>query len=174
MTWQQRLVDICEEHPHPAWGPAHVRSVLALSTELASTEGLDVDTDALFAAAYLHDLGAHAPYSVEGEDHAEVSVKVARDILADTDFPAEQIPLVAEIIAGHMFYAEPGSSAEARVFHDADVLEFLGAIGCARMISVVGIDDWTPDLPTAVGLLRQFAEELPESLVTDTAIKMAK
>jgi hypothetical protein len=34
------------------------------------------------------------------------------------------------------------------IFHDADTLDFMGAIGVTRLLSIVGLDDWTPGLET--------------------------
>jgi len=68
-----------------------------------------------------------------------------------------------------MYDQAPSKAIEAVVFHDADTLEFLGVIGITRILSIVGLDDWTPDLKSAVGLIRRFSQELPEKLVTPLA-----
>ena len=172
--WHQKVIDLCEEYPHPAWGPGHAKRTLALARKLAEAEGLDVDVDVLHAAAFLHDLGAFDAYSVEGMDHADTSADLATTFLTEMDFDNDKIPAVVEVIRGHMFYANPGESNEARVFHDADVLEVLGAICCARVTSIVGLDDWTPDLTAAIALLRRFAGELPGRLSTGAAMDIAK
>ncbi len=169
VNWKERLSEHCRRFPHPAWGPGHARRVYDLALQIASAEGANVDADVLFAAACLHDMGAFDPYRRPGVDHAERSAQVAPGILVEAGFPEPGVGLVCEIIRGHMFYAEPCDSLEATVFHDADVLDFLGAVGVARVLSIVGIDDWTPDLPTAVGLLRRFSRELPGTLRTASA-----
>ncbi|MDA3936342.1 MAG: HD domain-containing protein [Actinomycetota bacterium] len=171
--WHQKVIDLCEEYPHPAWGSGHARRVLTMSLEIAAREGLDADPDVLHAAAFLHDLGAFDAYSVADTDHAETSADIAQTFLRETDFDSNKIPLVLETIRGHMFYTAPGESNEARVFHDADVLDLLGAIGCARVLSIVGSGDWTPDLPAAINLLRRFSRELPGRLSTGTAMDLA-
>ncbi|MGQ9780576.1 MAG: HD domain-containing protein [Bacillota bacterium] len=172
--WREDLLLFLRGFPHPAWGPAHSQRVYELSLHLAGQRGRPVDEDSLFAAAYLHDLGTFAPYRREGMDHAESSARAAEEILLGMGFPAEKIPTVAEIIRGHMFYARPVPREEAVVFHDADVLEFMGAIGVARILSIVGLDDWTPDLPSAVALVARFAEELPAKLLTPEAQEMGR
>ena len=81
---------------------------------------------------------------------------------------------VKDIIRGHMFYANPTSQIEAIIFHDADVLDFMGAIGVARLLSIVGLDDWTPDLKSAIELIQRFSQELPGKLHTTQAQQMGK
>jgi uncharacterized protein len=167
--WKQGLLDWAERLEHPAWGRSHCQRVYQLSLELAVEQELIIEEEVLFAAAYLHDAGAFAPYKSEGVDHAVRSAEVAEEILLSLGFPGEKAPLVEEVIRGHMFYAEPALPTEAVVFHDADVLDFMGAIGIARLLSIVGLDDWTPDLGAAAGLIERFSRELPGKLHTPRA-----
>jgi HD superfamily phosphodiesterase len=101
-------------------------------------------------------------------------VQVADEILADAGFPADRAPLVKEIIRGHMFYADPSPRAEVVLFHDADTLDFMGAIGIARLLSIVGLDDWAPDVKSAIGLIERFSRELPGKLYTAAAKGMGQ
>ena len=71
------------------------------------------------------------------------------------------------------FSAEPGTSREALLLHDADTLDLLGAIGVARVLSLVGLDDWAPDLPSAVRLIDRYSRELPERLALPGARALA-
>jgi uncharacterized protein len=173
-TWQERLAAISAEFKHPAWGQAHALRVYATAMNLAAELGWPVDGEALLAAAHLHDAGAFAPYRQPGVDHAQRSVEAAGEILKALGFPPEKIPLVREIIRGHMYYASPGERPEALVFHDADALDLLGTIGAVRLLSIVGSDDWSPDLPGAVETIRKFAAELPIALRTAPARELAQ
>jgi hypothetical protein len=83
-----------------------------------------------------------------------------------------KIPAVKEIIDGHMFYREPSSRIEAIIFHDADVLDFMGFIGITQLLAIVGISDWTPDVKSALELIQKFSIELPEKLHTPLAQKI--
>ncbi|MGE5509090.1 MAG: HD domain-containing protein [Chitinophagales bacterium] len=170
--WRERLTELARELKHPAWGYDHGERVYRLALDLAGGE--PIDEAALFAAARLHDLGAFAPYRQIERDHALRSAEVAPQLLAEAGFPAGKTALVQEIIRGHMFDAEPGPSREAVFFHDADTLDFLGAVGAARLLAVVGLDDWTPDLPAAVALLRRFALELPARVHSSRARDLAR
>ena len=167
--WKQKLIDLTKNFEHPAWGISHFKRIYDLALELALTQQLDIDDDALYAAAYIHDIGAFKPYSQKGRDHTDVAIENCNEILESTDFPIEKIPLVKEIIKSHMFYAKPEDNIESKIFHDADTLDFMGTIGITRILSIVGKEDWTPDLQSAIKLIERFSRELPQSLVTKKA-----
>ena len=145
-----------------------------MAVQLARAEGADIDTDALFAAAYLHDMGAFEPYKQPDVDHAKRSSEEVEPVLTSIGFPSGKIPAVREIVQGHMFYARPASRREAILFHDADTLDFMGAVGIARLLSIVGLDDWTPDLRTAINLIEQFSRDLPAKLFTPSSRRIGE
>lgn len=167
--WKNRLLDFTKKFEHPAWGFSHFNRIYELALELALSQQLDVDKDVLFAAAYLHDIGAFKPYSQKGKDHSDVAIEHCNDILKSIDFPMKKISLVKDVIKSHMFYVKPEENTESKIFHDADTLDFMGSIGVTRILSIVGIEDWTPDLKSAIELLEKFSKELPQSLVTEKA-----
>ncbi len=168
VLWREALTALNARYPHPAWGPAHCARVYSLALELAEREGWRADGDALFAAACLHDLGAFAPHRLEGADHAQRAADLTPAWLADAAYPGDPSAVQA-VIRGHMYSADPGHAPEAIVFHDADTLDFMGAVGVARVLAIVGLDDWTPDLPSALALLQRFARELPGALISNAA-----
>ena len=172
--WKEKLLSFVTQFEHPAWGISHFKRVYKLSLHLAESQNMKVDKDCLFAASYLHDLGAFEPYKKPGVDHSESSVQVVEEILISVGFPRDKIILVKEIIRGHMFYAQPTNQNEAILFHDADTLDFMGYIGVTRLLSIVGLDDWTPDLASAVKMIKRFSEELPDKLYTPKAMKIGK
>jgi uncharacterized protein len=168
-VWKDELHAFLGEFPHPAWGSSHSRRVYELALRIAAQEGMAVDPDCLYAAAHLHDLGALEPYRREGVDHTERSLEAAPTILGQIGFDPDRTERVMGCIRGHMYYAQPENWPEDLVFHDADTLDFMGDIGIARMLSIVGDDDWTPDLRSTLDLLRRFRLELPEALATASA-----
>jgi uncharacterized protein len=172
--WKNKLLNFVKDFDHPAWGFSHFTRVYELSLELAKTQQVKVDNEALYAAAYLHDIGAFKPYRQEGKDHSEVAVERCDEILNSIEFPSEKIPLVKDIIKTHMFYAKPGEIMESKVFHDADTLDFMGSIGITRILSIVGIDDWTPDLKSALKLIEKFRNELLSLLVIEKAQEIGR
>lgn len=169
VMWKQKLLEISKKFEHPAWGFSHFTRVYKLSLELAKAQQANIDEEALYAAAYLHDIGAFESYRKEGKDHSDIAIENCEEILNSIEFPSGKIPLVKEIIKSHMFYANIGESIESIIFHDADTLDFMGTIGITRILSIVGIDDWTPDLQSAIKLIEKFNNELPHSLVTEKA-----
>lgn len=167
--WREALDAFLGEFAHPAWGTAHSRRVFELSLRLAAQEGMAVDAEVLYAAAVLHDLGAMEPYRQEGVDHTERSLQAAPAVLGEVGFDPERYDRVLGCIGGHMFYAQPENWPEDLVFHDADTLDLMGDIGIARLLSIVGRDEWTPSLPAAIELIRRFRLQLPDTLATRTA-----
>jgi len=157
---------------NPAWGINHCRRVYDMSMKLADAEKTEVDEEALFAAAYLHDMGAFQPYKELEIDHADRSEQLCEEELLRMKFPVLKIPLVKEIIKHHMFYAVSGKSFESAVFRDADILDFMGVIGITRILSIVGLDDWTPDLISAVDLIKKLSLELQDLLFTSEGKKI--
>ncbi|MFX1521028.1 MAG: HD domain-containing protein [Promethearchaeota archaeon] len=172
--WKQQLLAFTEKFKHPAWGKSHFQRIYELSLQLAKEQGIEIDQEALFAAAYLHDIGAFDPYKKPGIDHAERSIQFVEDILSPMGFPLEKISLVKDIIRGHMFYENPASHNESVIFHDADVLDFMGIIGVTRLLSIVGLSDWAPDLRSAIELIQRFSKELLEKLHTPQARQIGK
>ncbi|MFX0047645.1 MAG: HD domain-containing protein [Candidatus Hermodarchaeota archaeon] len=172
--WKSKLIEFANKFDHPAWGKSHFKRIYELSKKLASLQGVDYDDDSLLAAAYLHDIGAFEPYSKKGEDHSSIAVKESEEILLSIDFPREKIPLVKDIIKGHMFYSKPSEYIESKIFHDADTLDFLGIIGITRLLATVGKEDWTADLNSAVKLIQKFYNDLPPKLVTTEAKKICE
>jgi uncharacterized protein len=167
--WKEHLREFVDSFKHPAWGLSHSMRVYEMALRLAQEQGAALDEDALLAAAYLHDIGALGDYRQPNMDHAKRSVQVVGDILAATDYPPDKVPLVKEIILGHTFQARPTSPLEAVLFHDADILDFMGYIVVTRLLSLVGKHDWAPDPPSAVSQIRRFSREMPPLLLTPQA-----
>jgi len=167
--WKAKLLEFVKAFTHPAWGITHFQRVYELAIKLAKKQNLDVDRDSLFAAAYLHDIGAFEPYSKKGKDHSDAAIESCSEILLSIDFPKDKTDLVKDIIKGHMFYAKPSDIKESIIFHDADTLDFMGTIGISRILAIVGKEDWTPDLKSAIFLIQKFHDELPLQLHTTAA-----
>ena len=172
--WKDKLIEIVKDFKHPAWGFTHFTRVYELSLELAKAQEAEVDDEALYAAAYLHDIGAFEPFRQEGRDHSDIAIENCDEILKSIDFPSGKVPLVKEIIKSHIFYAKLGESIESKIFHDADTLDFLGMIGITRILSIVGKADWTPNVKSAINLIEKFSNDLPKNLHTDPAKEIGK
>ncbi|MGE5370775.1 MAG: HD domain-containing protein [Solirubrobacterales bacterium] len=174
MDWREKMNAFLADYDHPAWGRAHARRVYALALELARIQGRDADPDILWAAAGMHDLGTFAPYREDGTDHVVTGARAAAELLPGFGFPGEKIAAVVRVIETHMFYTPPAEDWEAIVFREADILDFLGYIGIARILSITGKHPWAPNPRGAVERLQGFYRDLPLALRTDVAKLISK
>jgi uncharacterized protein len=112
----------------------HVLRVLALAERLAQEEGANLET--VRVAALLHDL-ARGQGDRLVTDHARAGAEFARELLAGQ--PPDRVEAVAHAIAAHRFRTGPDpQTLEAKVLHDADKLDAIGAIGVARAFAFGG------------------------------------
>ena len=155
---------------HPAWGWQHSERDYNVALELARADGLQVDGDVLFAAAMLHDMAAFKPYVAPGE-HGDVAARESETVLRNAGFPMAKFPAVQAAMRGHMYYSAAGTRPEAIVLHDADSLDFLGAIGAVRMIALAG--PTSASAAPQIAALRGFLRDIPPKLVTRAAKNMA-
>jgi uncharacterized protein len=160
-----------EHFHHPAWGWQHSERDYQLAMQIAHGDGLRVDTDVLFAAAMLHDMAAFKPWANPKLEHGDVAAVASAPILRDAGFPMAKFPAVQAAMRSHMFYSKVGTLPEAIALHDADSIDFLGAMGAMRTIALVG-----EEKPSAVGALeglRDAVRTIPSHLITKTARAMA-
>ncbi|HEY0412634.1 MAG TPA: HD domain-containing protein [Allosphingosinicella sp.] len=170
-AWKQKLYAFARARLlHPAWGWTHSERDYRLARTIAAAENLRIDTDVLFAAAFVHDIGAIGDFQKEGVDHAVRSAELAGPLLRQFGFPEQKIAAVREAILGHMHDKVPGRSSEAIALHDADALDFLGTVGVARRLSVTGS---ATHYAGGIARIAEFADKLPERIVTATARRMA-
>lgn len=171
--WRTVVREFAATHfRQPAWGFSHSVRDYELARSLAAADGVALDDDVLFAAAYLHDMAAFAPWDreKEGIDHADEAARIVDTILGPTDFPAGKIDAVRGAIRTHMFDRKP-TGAEAVYLHDADALDWLGAIGVARIFGLVDPAGGDPDGPTAAKMLEDNLAHVPAGVVSPAARK---
>lgn len=151
---------------HPIWGYSHCLRVYALAEELAASEGVEHDAEILRLAALLHDVGLYRAYNMrEGVDHARRSVGVAERTLRYAEYPPQAARAVLDAIEHHPPGAPRGISIESALLKDAVALDYLGAIGLARVFAMVGLEDDVPDLPAAVDHAERLHESMPSALI---------
>jgi len=171
--WKVTIYELAQsKFHHPAWGWQHSERNYQVALVLARGDGLRVDTDVLFAAAFLHDMAAFMPCRDAKMEHGECAAQQSGDILRAAGFPMSKLPVVLAAERGHMYYSNPGTQPEAIVLHDADSLDFLGAIGAARMISLTG--EHVESFARAVKALRSFLHDIPPRLITKTAQRIGE
>ena len=49
-------------------------------------------------------------------------------------YDEQKLAIVQDAVSHHMYYHKPGATPEAIVLRDADTLDFLGAVGVARVL----------------------------------------
>jgi uncharacterized protein len=171
--WKVQLYELARTHfLHPAWGWQHSERDYELALRLARDDHLKVDTDALFAAAFLHDMAAFHPCADRKMEHGACAALQSPAILRRIGFPVRKIAIVQQAERGHMYYSNPGDDPTAIVLHDADSLDFLGDIGAARMISLTGAK--APSFAPAVKTLRKFLTVIPPRLITPAARRIGR
>ena len=169
--WKATVYALAQaQFKHPAWGWQHSERDYRLALEVANGDHLTVDTDVLFAAAFLHDMAAFAPYEKKGMEHGDRAAETSEAILRSAGFPMQKYPAVQAAERGHMYYSNAGTVPEAIALHDADSLDFLGSIGALRILSLTGEDK--PDATRAIKTLRGFLKDIPPKLITATAKRM--
>ncbi len=112
----------------------HVLRVLVLAERLAQQEGADLEI--VRTATLLHDM-ARSRGDHPAADHALAGAELARRLLHGQ--PTEKVEAVAHAIAAHRFRTGPApQTLEAKILHDADKLDAIGAIGVARAFAFGG------------------------------------
>ena len=92
-------------------------------------------------------------------------VGVVDTVLEGTGFPMAKIDAVRGAIRTHMYYRDP-VGPEALYLHDADALDWLGAIGVARIMALVDPNGGEPDGPKAVKMLEGNLKDVPTRVLS--------
>jgi uncharacterized protein len=164
--WRMTVREFAAGHfKNPAWGYSHCQRDYALAKELAAEDKVALDDDVLYAAAYLHDIAAFAPWENTRLDHSDVGAQVVDTILKGTGFPMEKIDGVRGAIRTHMYYRDP-VGPEALYLHDADALDWLGAVGVARIMALVDPHGGNPDAPKASAMLEDNLRKVPARVLS--------
>lgn len=165
--WHSTVRQFAREHfKNPAWGFSHCERDYALARSLAAADHVALDDDVLFAASYLHDIAAFKPWGGdEPPDHSDVGADVVGSILKGTGFPMQKLDAVRAAIRTHMYYRDP-VAPEAVYLHDADALDWLGAIGVERIIALADPNGGDPDGPKVVKMLEENLDKVPPRVVS--------
>lgn len=165
-NWRNSIENFSKENfKHPAWGYGHSKRIYADAKRLAKIDNVQVDDDVLFAAAMLHDIAAFPKWASADKDHADQAIELLPAILLERGFPKSKIPGVLESVRTHFFDRKP-VSAEAIYIHDADALDWLGAVGAFRLIAIVETGETPPDAKMAMGMLEQRLKMVPTGVVS--------
>jgi HD domain-containing protein len=169
--WRTVIAKFAQEHfKSPAWGYSHSQRDYQLARELAAADRIALDDDVLYAAAYLHDMAAFEPWEKSGVDHADQAAAIVDTVLKNTGFPMKKIEAVRGAIRTHMFDRNP-VGAEALYLHDADALDWLGAIGVARVIGLVDAHGGNPTGPEVIPMLESNLAKVPARVLSPAGRK---
>ena|SRR3989344_8890968 len=115
---------------------SHVERVYRLALHIGKIEQADIEL--LSIAVYLHDIKRKLEDELQGGiDHALEGTKEAKRILSNFNY--QKIDEVCHCIETHRFRSgRKPETIEAKVLHDADRLDVIGAIGIARAYTFGG------------------------------------
>ena len=114
-----------------AW--PHIQRVLHLCKAISKEEqNVAVDLDIVGVATLLHDIAKHHEKEGRSLNHGDVGAVMAENFLQSVGFSDEKIKLVCHAIRAHTHREEP-TSIEAKILHDADFIDKLGAVGIATI-----------------------------------------
>jgi len=153
------------EFRNPAWGYSHSARDYVLAQEMARDDGVVLDDDVLFAAAYLHDMAAFPTWAAKDVDHADRAADTVDTILKGSGFPERKLEAVRLAIRTHMFDRDP-KTPEALYLHDADALDWLGAVGVARVMALVDAQGGKPDTTDMVKRLEFNLATVPDRVLS--------
>jgi hypothetical protein len=164
--WRTLVKKLAQENfRNPAWGYSHCVRDYRLARELAAADHVELDDDVLYAAAYLHDMAAFEPWEKSGVDHADQAAAIVDTVLKNTGFPMKKVEAVRGAIRTHMFDRKP-VGPEALYLHDADALDWLGAIGIARIFGLVDPKGGNPTGPEVVPMLEANLVNVPAHVLS--------
>jgi uncharacterized protein len=164
--WRTVVSKFAQQHfNNPAWGYSHSVRDYRLARELAAADHVTLDDDVLYAAAYLHDMAAFEPWEKSGVDHADRAAEIVDTVLKNTGFPMAKITAVRGAIRTHMYDRNPVGN-EALYLHDADALDWLGAIGVARIFGLVDPHGGNPSGPEVMPMLESNLAKVPARVLT--------
>jgi uncharacterized protein len=148
----------------------HIERVLGNTWKIAA-HFPDTDWELLTLAALLHDVTS--PFNRK-EEHVELSMNTARDILNEIGYPPERMERIIAIIAEHSTERlKEGnlSSVEARILFDADKIDGIGPNGIARAFALFGQRGYAP--PSAITWYRKKIETTLHNMKTVPGRQMA-
>ena len=165
--WRDQVRSLASENfNHPAWGFSHCQRDYDLARQLAKEDNVTLDDDILFAASFLHDIAAFPKWSAPKVDHSDRGAEAAASLLEQMDFPKEKLPAVRAAIQTHMYYRKP-VAPEAIYLHDADAIDWLGAIGIVRAFAVVGPNKGSAATVAAAENLSKLLHDVPPQVFSN-------
>lgn len=151
-----------------AYGNRHLFRVVVIATFLAKKE--EGNSVVCEAGAWLHDIGL-----LNGNDNNPTKIRqAAEDYLTKLEIDDVTKRRIAECVETHEGDKQ-ATSLEARIVHDADVLDKMGILGIIRHTwKVVNLIASTANAYDVCSLVQRHLQERQERLYTTTARKLVK
>lgn len=123
---------------NPCHDMMHTDRVLRVALHVAEKENADLEI--VGAAVLLHDIARKEQDESKGKVcHATRGAELAREILEEMNYPENKIEKVIHCVRTHRSKeSSVPESVEAKVLHDADKIDCIGAIGVLRSASFSG------------------------------------
>lgn len=171
--WRTHVIELAKANfIHPAWGFSHSVRDYNLAKSLAEQDEVKLDDDVLFASAYLHDMAMFPGWEKHGVDHADQAAAIVDTVLNGSGFPDEKIEMVRLAIRTHMYNRDP-AGPESVYLHDADALDWLGAIGIIRAFSMIEPNGGHHDSHKMVALLENYMKIVPNHVISPAGKMLA-
>lgn len=111
-----------ENRPFCVHNLKHLLSAARIAYIIALERGLDFSKEIIYAAGLVHDIGRWKEYET-GQDHAEVSAKLALEILERCGFNRGEIKIILTAVKEHRGKKKNRSSSLlGEILHEADML----------------------------------------------------
>lgn len=140
--WQKKLINFVKPYMEKI-GPEHSldHSERVFKYCLTFSKGYKrVDSEALFVAAYLHDLG-YLKGRKDGVGHTKSILSEVANVLKIVGARGDNLSLIKKIISFHGVRDDLSKTklpVEILIFHDADKIDGSGAMGTARQLVYTG------------------------------------
>ena len=168
---------------------AHTKNVVELALKLAEKE--NADKEVVEAAAWLHDIGKTLEEGTKNTFvHNNVSIKIAKKLLGEQDVDETVIEKVCKCIKEHIGpwgdllrgkLAEEGvpeeeaprpTTKESKCIYDADMIDFCGPFGIAKVIFLRGKKG--SKFSETIKERKQLTEDCAADMQTETGKEIIK
>ncbi len=147
---------------------SHINNVVRYSKLIAKKEG--GDGSVCVAASYLHDIG----YSVDEKTHREHSERISKRFLKGIGVHTGVRNAILHCIHCHdQGHGNEAGTIEAKIVHDSDRLQVLGAQGFQRMFWYF-VEKKNLNPKEAIDKIISMQKKFTGSLKTQTAVEIAK
>lgn len=151
----------------PLFGFPHIARVRR-NAELISN-GMKFNSELFEIALLLHDIGV-ADWIKYRNDHVKTGIALAKRFLLNNAFTSAEIDAVLHCISEHSIEGMP-ATAEAKILHDADLLDNIGATGIMHDSYAMGVEKWSKG--KIIDYFTEVAGKLPDAFFTEKGKELA-